>query len=43
VLLNKFSESNKFIKEESEKALQAMIENVTAIRAINALVSFGAV
>jgi hypothetical protein len=42
VLLTKTGESNRFIREDAEKSLVAMVENVTTVRAMNALIAGGA-
>jgi len=41
-LLKKIGDSNKFIKEEAEKALFAMTDNASAPRALAAVISHGA-
>ena len=41
VLLIKVVESNKFMREDAEKALIAMVENTTPIRAFSSVTSFG--
>ena len=42
VLLTKVGETNKFIREDAEKALMAMVENTTTQRALSSVTSFGA-
>ncbi len=42
VLLHKNGEANTFIKEDVEKALHAMVENVTPQRAMASLIVSGA-
>ncbi|XP_056666750.1 TOG array regulator of axonemal microtubules protein 1 isoform X6 [Monodelphis domestica] len=41
VLLHKAGESNTFIREDVDKALKAMVNNVTPARAINSLINGG--
>ena len=41
VLLIKTGDSNKFIRETAEKSLVAMVENVSAHRALAALINAG--
>ncbi|KAM6181247.1 TOG array regulator of axonemal microtubules protein 1 isoform 4-T4 [Erethizon dorsatum] len=41
VLLHKAGESNTFIREDVDKALRAMVNNVTPVRAVIALISGG--
>ena len=42
VLLLRTGESNKFIKEDSERVLSAMTDSITSSKAVSALVTFGA-
>jgi len=41
VLLSKMGDSNKFIREDSDKALEAMVQNVSPVRALTALITSG--
>jgi len=41
VLLHKAGESNTFIREEVDKALKAMVNNVTPARALCSLINGG--
>ncbi|XP_073433889.1 TOG array regulator of axonemal microtubules protein 1 isoform X2 [Dendrobates tinctorius] len=41
VLLHKAGESNIFIREDVDKAFDAMVQNVTPVRALNALINGG--
>jgi len=41
VLLGKMGESNKFIREDADKALEAMVNNVSPERALAALITCG--
>jgi len=42
VLLLKSAETNQFIREAAESSLSSMVENVTPIKAVTSLTSFGA-
>ena len=41
VLLGKMGESNKFIREDADKSLKAMVYNVSPAKAIAALIACG--
>ena len=41
VLLSKMGDSNKFIREDADKALEAMVQNVSPARALIALITCG--
>jgi len=41
VLLSKTGDSNRFIRDDAEKALDAMVENTSAPRALSAVIAHG--
>jgi len=41
VLLSKTGDSNRFIRDDAEKALVAMVEHTSAARALSAVIAHG--